>query len=693
MPDYTLSDISAMSGPSTYTLNDVQAMQPSTAQQVLSVGRDVLAGAVRGAGTIGATILAPVDWFAQKAGVQNEFIGRDDRRAQMDAGLQQLIGADPTSIAYKTGKLGGEIAGTAGVGGTLAAGVRALPIAARVTAPLATAVETGGFRTGGGLTPAADIAARIAGGAITGGASAGLVDPSASGAGAVIGGALPVGVRAAGIAGARVANAVKSAIASPEAKIAQNLGDALGVTADDLTGAITGPQMIPGYVPTVPQIVQNPVASQLQRTLKSAGSNAIGEVERVQQGQFRDALGRIAPIDNTVQDAAARAGNAMQGYAVPAEAAARKNVSDLFEAIPSDQAVMNVPLDAMTAARDKFLGPGTFGKGGAAVEQALQTAQRIGTTPAASDASQLLPQAVPFDQLQNLRSSIGEAIKNAQMNGQARAAAALTEMKNAIDNKVADVASGNALPGEVFTPEAIDAWGQALAAHGGKKLQFNTGPQATMFRIGADGQPAIQGAEIPGKFYNANRSQVEDMQAFNRLIAGQPSLANDLKRYAVTQGYATSNQAGDLTSKFTNWLAARSGANRELFNPQELATLNQVGSAVERAAIAENLGRVSGSDTAQKLASLQSNGLLDNRVVDVLAHRIPLIGHFAGPALDGLRASAARTRQNVMGGLLADPQQFADALRSAPGLLNYNPESYGLLSQGAYRLLPLLPAE
>jgi hypothetical protein len=693
MPDYTLSDISAMGGPSTYTLNDVQGMQPSTTQQVLNGARDALAGAVRGAGSIGATILAPVDWLAQKAGVQNDFIGRDDRRDQMDAGLQQLTGADPTSIAYKTGKLGGEIAGTAGVGGTLAAGVRALPIAARFTAPLATAIETGGFRTGGGLTPVADIGTRIAGGAITGGASAGLVDPSASGPGAVIGGVLPAGMRATGVAGMRVANAVKSAIASPEAKIAQNLGNALGVTADDLTGAITGPQMIPGYVPTVPQIVQNPVASQLQRTLKSAGSNAIGDVERAQQSQFRDALGRIAPIDNTVQDAASRAGSAIQGYAVSAEAAARKGVSDLFDAIPSDQAVMNIPLDAMTAARDKFLGPGTFGKGGAAVDQAIQTAQRIGTTPAASDASQLLPQPVPFEQLQNLRSSIGEAIKNAQMNGQARSAAALTDMKNAIDNKVADVASGNALPGEVFTPQAIDAWGQALAAHGGKKLQFNTGPQAAMFRMGADGQPAIQGAEIPGKFYNANRSQVEDMQAFNRLTANQPNLADEMKRYAVTQGYATSNQGGDLTSKFTNWLAARSGANQELFNPQELATLNQVGSAVDRAAIAENLCRVSGSDTAQKLASLQSNGLLDNRVVDVLAHRIPLIGHFAGPALDGLRASAARTRQNVMGGLLADPQQFADALRRGPGLLNYNPEGYGLLSQGAYRVLPLLPAQ
>jgi hypothetical protein len=712
MPDYTLSDVASMSGPTTFSLSDVQAMRPPTYAGAITQGAvDLAAGAVRGAGSIGATLLAPVDWAANKLGVQNDFIGRTDRRAQMDAALQSL-GADPASLSYKAGKLGGEIAGTAGVGGAIATGVRALPIAARFTAPLASAIETGGFRTGGNLPALANTAARIAGGAINGAASAGLVNPSDAAAGGAIGGVLPMAVGTAGRAGVALSNAAKSVIASPEAKIAQGLGDALGVTADDLTGAITGPQMIPGYVPTVPQIVQNPVASQLQRTLKSAGSNAVGDVERAQQAQFRDALQRVAPIDSSVQDAAARAGNAIQAYALPAEAAARRNVGALFDAVPADQAVMNVPVDAMTAARDKFLGPGTFGKGGGAVDQAIQSAQNIGTirvpltadysssdlsrlrsAASAGPASTTVAQPVPFDQLQNLRSSINEAITNAQQNGHARAVAALTTMKNAIDNKVADVAAGNALPREVFTPQAIDAWGQALAAHADKKLQFNTGPQSAMFRLGADGQPAIQGAEIPGKFYNANRSQVEDMQAFKRLVANQPALMDEMKRFAITQGVGTSNQAGDLTSKFVNWLGARSGANAQLFTPQELATLNQVGDAVQRSLTAENLGRVSGSDTAQKLASLQSNGLLDSSLVDVLAHRIPLLGSFAGPALDSLRSSAARTRQNVMGGLLADPQKFAEALRNGPGLLTYNPESYGVLSQGASRVLPLLPAQ
>jgi len=78
------------------------------------VARDLVAGGVRGAGSIGATLLVPVDAAARAIGVQNDFIGRDDRREQMDAGLRTL-GADTGSLAFKTGKLGAEVAGTAGV--------------------------------------------------------------------------------------------------------------------------------------------------------------------------------------------------------------------------------------------------------------------------------------------------------------------------------------------------------------------------------------------------------------------------------------------------------------------------------------------------------------------------------------------------------------------------------------------------
>lgn len=179
--------------------------------------KDTAAGAARGAGSIGATILSPVDRGARALGVENSFIGRTDRRTAMDEGNREL-GADPNSLAYGSGKLGAEIAGTAAVGGVLAKPVQALA-ATRYGAGiepvlngLATALKTGGFRTGEMAgSGAGNALTRILGGAATGGASAGLVDPSTAGTGALIGGVLPGAAQVAGKVGAAVRSLVPRA--------------------------------------------------------------------------------------------------------------------------------------------------------------------------------------------------------------------------------------------------------------------------------------------------------------------------------------------------------------------------------------------------------------------------------------------------------------------------------------------------
>lgn len=662
------------------------------ARQLASNAGNLAAGFVRGAGSIGATLLAPIDAAARKLNggqpinIGGYDIAGQDRRAGMDAALQSM-GADSNSMQFFAGKLGAEVAGTAGVGNAVALPIRAaaqaLPAISRVAGPLASSIESGGFNLGTKLPLLASVPTRAIGGAINGGLSAGLVNPDDAATGAKIGGALPVVGQAVGKTAQAVGNAYRNATTPQEVKVAQSLAQQLGVNAGDLTAAVTGPQLIPGYVPTVPQIVQNPAASQLQRTLQTAGHQNIADAVAVQQSQFRDALSRVAPVAPTVNDAANRAGNAISGFAIPAQRQATQNVRSLFQAIPDAEATMQLPLQEMQNAQTRFVGPGTFGKGNGLVEQAMRTATHIGTNPL----SPLEAQTVPFSQLQALRSSIGETIGQAEAGGHNQAAAALTAMKNAIDNKVADVASGNALPGEVFTPEAIDTWGQALAAHQAKMQQFHTGPQASMFRNGADGQPAIQGAEIPGKFYNGNRSQIEDAQSFRRLIGNREDLANELKSYAITQGMDTAGRTGNLGQSYVDWLKSRSGANSVLLSPNELATVNEVGKAVQRQIMAEELGRVSGPDTAQKLASLQSNGLLDSKALDSFAHKIPLVKYVSGPVLDFLRSSANQTRGGIQAGLLADPQKFADTLGRAPGLLNFDPAPLGLLTRGVYPAL------
>jgi hypothetical protein len=121
------------------------------------------------------------------------------RRADMDATLKDF-GADPNSILYKTGKLAGEVAGTAGAGGAVANGARAIGAAPELVA----AIGSGGF-TGGG-----NALVRAAGGAINGTATARLANPEDAGKGALFGGVLPGAVQLAGKAGSALYDAAQA---------------------------------------------------------------------------------------------------------------------------------------------------------------------------------------------------------------------------------------------------------------------------------------------------------------------------------------------------------------------------------------------------------------------------------------------------------------------------------------------------
>jgi hypothetical protein len=186
--------------------------------------RDTAAGAVRGAGSIGATLLAPVDAAARAVGVQNDFIGRTDRREQMTQGLKSL-GADTDSTAFAVGKLGGEIAGTAGAGGVLAKPLQALAATRYASGVepvingLAKGLQTGGFRVGELAGTGLGTAARIGTGAAVGGATAGMVNPSDAGLGALIGGAMPGAVQLAGKGGEVAGSVLRGGKPKPTSEI------------------------------------------------------------------------------------------------------------------------------------------------------------------------------------------------------------------------------------------------------------------------------------------------------------------------------------------------------------------------------------------------------------------------------------------------------------------------------------------
>jgi hypothetical protein len=158
------------------------------------------AGLIRGAGSIGATLLRPFESGAENA----------QRRQSMDTGLRELTGADTNSFGYGAGKLGGELLGTGGIGGLLGKGAAAVGMSPAVIS----ALQTGGMTASGKLLP--QIATRLGAGAAVGGASAGLVNPEDAGMGAAIGGMFPLLAQGVGAGSRALGGALRGGEISPE---------------------------------------------------------------------------------------------------------------------------------------------------------------------------------------------------------------------------------------------------------------------------------------------------------------------------------------------------------------------------------------------------------------------------------------------------------------------------------------------
>lgn len=225
--------------------------KPATAGPGQAQGRAVLntvAGALRGAGSIGATLLAPHDmlndYLLNRAAKQSGSTAapfETDRRAAMTGALQEM-GADPSSWFFQGSKLGTEIAGTLGVGGVLGGLAKGAGATPAVVNALQSAGMTTGGRAPGAVNLLKDLALRSAAGGAVGGASTAMIDPEHAGTGAAIGAALPPAMAAVGKAGELVGSGVKAAgravfgEVSPEvaalAKRAKELG--IDIPADRL---------------------------------------------------------------------------------------------------------------------------------------------------------------------------------------------------------------------------------------------------------------------------------------------------------------------------------------------------------------------------------------------------------------------------------------------------------------------------
>ena len=163
-------------------------------------GKNAVGGSVRGAGSFGATLMAPNDLIEQYLfKLRGKSVETPDRRKGMDEALRTL-GADPGATDFKTNKLLTEILGTSGIGGAAGNLMEKMPFLASKAPALIEAVKTSGM-SANGLKGISGMVNRVGGGAITGGLSAGAVNPEDAKTGAVIGGAFPAATMLAGKAG------------------------------------------------------------------------------------------------------------------------------------------------------------------------------------------------------------------------------------------------------------------------------------------------------------------------------------------------------------------------------------------------------------------------------------------------------------------------------------------------------------
>jgi hypothetical protein len=754
------------------------------------------AGAIRGAGSIGATLLTPYDLLRGNT----KSLGNPERRADMDAALQEL-GADTGSVAYGAGKLGAEVAGTLGAGGAIANTAARVPMVARNAAPVLEAVRTAGFSTG---LPAAttragaagNLALRATGGGVTGAASAGLVNPEDARTGGMIGAALPPALAA----GAKVGQAVGGAFRGRDAKTGADLARALELQDPQAVQAAVqalrqAQTLVPGSRPTVAQALQSPQAGILERVVSdSAGGVALKNAQQAQNAARLAALEGVAPV-NPLGFATAQqeTGEALARFAQAELASAKSATRAAYQSVPQDEAALYLP--DLAQARNEFFPPGSFTTRDG-VDRAVKTANEIGFTQVpgvvatkvsgpqpltlaqavrkagglnlmrndgrggelkalreseknlvfvnsgvspsrmaeqmheagyipentidslidslknnagsspiyskydppekawraayeaqmggGAQAAEAIPRKVTLREFDALRKSIGSVQRGASADPERAAeAAALSKMKQMMDDRVNEVVRGDGKADEVLPIAWADALDQARRLKLGEVERFMTGPQAAIFRKGSDGQPLVQGGEVAAKFWGG-AGQADKVKSLRKLIDDNPRLLGQFREMVATEGASTATNAGNITGKFAKWVDSRLPGLKEAFTPDQVRTLQNIAQDIKRAEAAAAAGMSRGSNTYQNAQNALNLGLIDNPMVSAAAGRIP----YLGGAVDWMRNAAKEGKARRLAGVLSDSELAANALmqqapRTQMSNALMNPELQRLILRGA----------
>jgi hypothetical protein len=259
-------------------------------------------GAAMGVSDIGNTVLNAATYLPGKL---VPAIAQWNRTRNAD--FEAITDQNKDSTAFKLGRLAGNVAATAPVGGAIASGVRAAAPAAEavgVSAPtlqrLANAIETAGFRTGAPTATTAgqrlaDIAMRSVGGAVTGAASSGLVNPEDAATGAAVGAVLPPAIAGAGKALHWLGQAGYSVV-QPFTKAGQErlAGSVINKFAKDGPTALDVTEHVPGSIPTLAEATGNAGIARLQSATRDMKPNLFAEREAANSAARNAAFDEVA---------------------------------------------------------------------------------------------------------------------------------------------------------------------------------------------------------------------------------------------------------------------------------------------------------------------------------------------------------------------------------------------------------------
>lgn len=284
----------------------------------------------------------------------------------------------------------------------------------------------------------------------------------------------------------------------------------------------------------------------------------------------------------------------------------------------------------------------------------------MGDAPIADTAAK----KVTLREFDNLRKSIGATQRAAGRDPERAAeAAALGDMKKALDDRVNQVVAGDGAHDEVLPIAWADALDAARKSKVDQVQQFRTGPQAQIFRTGPDGQPALKGDEIASQFWGHRPGLADDVKSFKRLVGENPGLMGQFKSMVTTHGAATAEAGGKLTSKFSKWVDQTLPGLRGAFSPDEVKSLQRIAEDIDRSIKATKLGTSpGGSNTYQNAANALNLGLLGSPALDRAAHAIPGVRSVAGLGLDWARNRALTAKSTRMSNLLSDSSTAADAM-------------------------------